>query len=147
MFYFFNHHSLWSVYTNYNHFFIESPSNQQDITVKLKGASATSLTIEWEFHAGNASCQNQTLITITYTKVMNCRNKNASHVNGSAESDCNDRKSYNVSGLLDSNVNHFTFGSLSANRSYNIYVSIESLVCKKIIARAGVVFKTLSAGQ
>ena len=113
------------------------------LTVTLKEASSSSLTIKWELE-NNISCSNHTLINISYKNLMGCPKKKFFLLKSSKKNDCKDAQSYNVSEFLDSDINHFTIRSLSLNSTYKLNVFLESFMCEKVIARSEVVFKTLA---
>ena len=110
------------------------------LTIVLKEASTTSLTIEWEWKF-NVLCGKKLLLTITSNKLIDC------HAQGPGERNCSKGKPSHMSKIVNSNSTSVKLRSLSANSTYKVKVSLVSFMCKDVVARGVVVLKTLQTGE
>ena len=127
--------------TSFNAFCLDTHSEIQTIDVSLKGATATSLWIEWNLK-NNTSCEGQSRITIVYTRLTSCQRTSASK---SDEELCNPGETYNISRIAEGNSTKIE--PLFPNSSYRVAVEIVPLMCEEFVWRTFSVFNTLDVGK
>ena len=121
----------------------------QSLNVSLQAASTTSLIIKLNLER-NTSCGNESNITISYSRVVNCKEKKylVSQGNNSFQSAlCDKTKAFNISQIVGFSVITFTLKELMPNSTYKLNVQIYSLLCKTDIAKTVVRFNTLEFGK
>ena len=123
-------------------FYLALRPRHRSLELNLQNATSTSLKIGWKSSL-ETPFGNQSLIIISYNRLINCKKVDLSKSNSLFYPDiCDNDQIANVSQVLDYNTTSLTIKSLLPNSTYQINVKLQSLAFTNVIATGGAVFHT-----
>ena len=124
---------------------LDTFSQTLPLKISVETADDTSLSIHWNLNR-NTTCFNQSLLTISLTKLMSCQDLNQSHIDSPQKGILRVGETYNMSRVVDAHITFLTMSFLLPNCTYNIEIELAPFMCKELVARGFNVFDTIIFG-